>query len=99
MLRRDFLSGVAGVTVCGLSSGLLARQRSLTVGVIGGGIVGASIAFHLAQAGANVTVFERTGPAKGATQNSFGFVNPFELDKRYQVLRLQSLLAYRELDA
>jgi len=98
MRRREVLGGIAALSVCGLSSGLSAQPRSLNVGVVGGGIVGASIALHLAQAGANVTLFEAAGPAKGATQNSFGFVNPFDLDKHYQALRLRSLLAYRDLD-
>jgi glycine/D-amino acid oxidase-like deaminating enzyme len=70
----------------------------LRVGVVGGGIVGASIAMHLAQAGAEVMVFEKAGPAQGATQNSFAWVNAFVDDTHYRTLRLQSLLAYRELD-
>jgi glycine/D-amino acid oxidase-like deaminating enzyme len=98
MLRREFLNCIAGITVYGLSPASIARQRTVNIGVVGGGIVGASIALNLAQAGANVTLFEKAGPAKGATQNSFGFVNPFDLDKHYQALRLQSLLAYRDLD-
>src|ERR1700676_843752 len=98
MRRRDFLQGVAGFTAYGLSPGANARPRALKVGVVGGGIVGASIALHLAQAGADVTLFEKTAPAKGATQNSFGFLNIFDLDRHYQALRLQSVLAYRDLD-
>ena len=98
MRRRDFLQGVAGFTTYGLSAGANARPRALKVGVVGSGIVGASIALHLAQAGADVTLFEKTAPAKGATQNSFGFLNIFDLDRHYQALRLQSVLAYRDLD-
>ncbi len=42
--------------------------------VIGGGVIGASIAWHLAKAGARVTVFcgERGGVA---TPNSFAWIN------------------------
>jgi glycine/D-amino acid oxidase-like deaminating enzyme len=69
------------------------------VGVIGGGIVGASIALHLAEQGARVTLFERDAPASGATQNSFGFLNIFDLDRHYQSVRQTSVLAYRRLDA
>jgi glycine/D-amino acid oxidase-like deaminating enzyme len=98
MRRREFLHGAAGLTAYGLSPVVSARPRALTVGVVGSGIVGACIALHLAQAGANVTLFEKTGPAKGATQNSFGFLNIFDLDKHYQALRLESVLAYRDLD-
>jgi glycine/D-amino acid oxidase-like deaminating enzyme len=53
---------------------------------------------HLAQAGAKVMVFEKVGPAQGATQNSFAWVNAFVDDTHYRTLRIRSLLAYRELD-
>ena len=53
---------------------------------------------HLAQAGAKGVVFEKAGPAQGATQNSFAWVNAFVDDTHYRTLRMQSLLAYRELD-
>lgn len=76
----------------------LFAAASLRVGVIGGGIVGASIAMHLARAGADVTVFEKFGPAQGATQNSFAWVNAFVDDTHYRTLRLESLNAYRALD-
>src|SRR5580700_4846939 len=100
MRRREFLHGAAGFTAYGLAAAAAAaaQPRALTVGVVGSGIVGASIALHLAQAGADVTLFEKQGPAKGATQNSFGFLNIFDLNKHYQALRLQSVLAYRDLD-
>jgi glycine/D-amino acid oxidase-like deaminating enzyme len=61
------------------------------VGVVGGGIVGASIALHLARAGARVTLFEKIAPARGATQNSFAWVNAFVDDPHYRTLRIQSL--------
>jgi glycine/D-amino acid oxidase-like deaminating enzyme len=98
MRRREFLHGVAGLSAYSLSPGVRARSRLLKVGVVGSGIVGASIGFHLARGGSNVTLFEKQGPAKGATQNSFGFLNIFDLNKHYQALRLQSVLAYRDLD-
>ena len=42
--------------------------------VIGAGIVGASIAYHLARQGAQVTIVDRaSSPADGATHNSFGW--------------------------
>jgi glycine/D-amino acid oxidase-like deaminating enzyme len=53
---------------------------------------------HLTQAGARVTLFERTGPAKGATEKSFAWLNIYNSDDHYRALRLQSLLAYRALD-
>ena len=76
----------------------MTASRGLRVGVVGGGIVGASIAMHLAEAGAAVTLFEKIGPALGTTQNSFAWVNAFTDDAHYRSLRIQSLLAYRDLD-
>jgi glycine/D-amino acid oxidase-like deaminating enzyme len=70
----------------------------LKVGIAGGGIVGASIAMHLARSGAQVLLFEKFGPAQGATQNSFAWVNALVENAHYRALRLESLKAYRELD-
>lgn len=47
----------------------------MKVAVIGAGIVGASVAFRLAQGGADVTVVDRGGPASGTTSASFAWVN------------------------
>jgi glycine/D-amino acid oxidase-like deaminating enzyme len=43
--------------------------------VVGAGVIGASIAYHLAKAGAKVTVLERAAPASGASNKSFGWIN------------------------
>src|SRR5437016_3536800 len=43
--------------------------------IAGAGIVGASIAYHLAKRGANVTVVEASEPGAGATGKSFGWIN------------------------
>lgn len=96
--RRELLRGLLGIGTAGLSMPTLAATRALKVGVVGAGIVGASIAMHLARAGAKVTVFEKAAPAQGATQNSFAWVNAFVDDAHYRALRIQSLLAYRDLD-
>jgi glycine/D-amino acid oxidase-like deaminating enzyme len=96
--RRRLLGGLFGLGAAGLVAPSVGRGRGLRVGVVGGGIVGASIAMHLAEAGARVTLFEKSGPAQGATQNSFAWVNAFVDDPHYRALRIQSLLAYRQLD-
>jgi len=84
----------------GWAGGTWARAagRAPHVGVLGAGIVGASIAYHLARAGARVTVFDARGPAQGATQNSFAWLNAFVADAHYRDLRLDSLAAYHALD-
>jgi glycine/D-amino acid oxidase-like deaminating enzyme len=43
--------------------------------VVGAGIIGASIAYHLMKRGANVTMVEAVRPGGGATEKSFGWIN------------------------
>ena len=98
MRRRTFLGLAVAATSSAASHRVWARARPLRVGVVGAGIVGASIAYHLAEAGAEVTLSEKTGPAAGATRNSFAWINAFVADVHYRAMRLQSLLAYHDLD-
>jgi glycine/D-amino acid oxidase-like deaminating enzyme len=97
--RRAALQGIATLAAIGIARIGRANGKGRRIGVIGGGIVGASIAMHLARAGASVTVLERTSPAAGATAKSFAWINPWTLDPHYQQLRLRSIAAYRRLDA
>lgn len=49
--------------------------KGLKVVVVGGGIIGASVAWHLSEIGANVTVLEKhSQPANGVTAHSYGWV-------------------------
>ena len=96
--RRDFVASLLGAGSIALIRPSWSAARALRVGIVGGGIVGASIAFHMARAGARVFLFEKTGPAMGATRNSFAWLNAFTDDAHYRALRIQSLLAYRKLD-
>lgn len=96
--RRSVLAGLGGLALTGWLGRHALGQASLRVGVIGGGIVGTSIALNLAAAGARVTLFERTGPAAGATAKSFAWVNAFSDDAHYRMLRLESLAMWRKLD-
>ena len=101
MSRRLFLQQMAALAVASSTAHafeLPRGKRTLRVGVAGGGIVGASIAFHLARVGAQVTLFEKAQPASGATQNSFAWLNAFVEHPEYRALRLSSLMAYHELD-
>ena len=67
MKRREFLT----VTTLTVAAGMpvVAAARRLKVGIIGGGIVGASIAFHLAEAGAQVVLFEKATPTTRSRQD------------------------------
>ena len=46
-----------------------------SVVIVGAGIVGATLAYHLAFAGAAVTIVERSQPASGVTARSFAWIN------------------------
>ncbi|MCZ6711285.1 MAG: FAD-binding oxidoreductase [Gammaproteobacteria bacterium] len=67
--------------------------------VVGAGIVGASIAYHLACHGVSVTVIDRDSPVCGASGKSFAWINasypkqPFS----YHLLSRLGALAYRRL--
>jgi glycine/D-amino acid oxidase-like deaminating enzyme len=99
MLRRRFLEQLtAAVAASGCRWAQASQPRAPRVGVVGAGIVGASVAYHLSRAGARVTLFEKAQPASGATQNSFAWLNAFVADPDYRALRLQSLMAYHHLD-
>ncbi|MGA2882155.1 MAG: FAD-binding oxidoreductase [Bryobacteraceae bacterium] len=43
--------------------------------VVGAGIIGASIAYHLVKRGASVVIVEAVRPGGGATEKSFGWIN------------------------
>jgi glycine/D-amino acid oxidase-like deaminating enzyme len=51
------------------------RKKTQHIIVIGAGIVGASLAYHLASKGAQVTVVEAGGIASGVTGTSFAWIN------------------------
>lgn len=68
--------------------------------VIGSGIVGSSIALHLAKAGAQVTVLDaELSPGGIATLGSWAWINAsWGNDRDYVALRLRAMRQWRELD-
>jgi glycine/D-amino acid oxidase-like deaminating enzyme len=67
--------------------------------VVGAGIVGASIAWHLARGGAAVTVLEQNCPASGVTGKSFAWINVSHgVAAENAPLRAQALADYRRLE-
>ncbi len=68
--------------------------------VVGAGIVGASIAYGLAQRGARVTVLEAGRPAVGTSRSSFAWPNANEkLPRAYFALNAASLAEHHRLAA
>jgi len=67
--------------------------------VIGAGIIGASIAYHLSTNGADVTVIEKSAPASGATAKSFAWINAhFAEASEFFALRMASIAAWHSLE-
>ena len=72
------------------------QGNPLHVVVVGAGIVGAAIAYHLAQRQVAVTVLERHRPGAGASSHSFAWLNAFGKDPAaYHDLNRRSMEAWR----
>jgi sarcosine oxidase subunit beta len=69
---------------------------SADVVVIGGGVIGASAAFHLAEAGASVVLLERDELASGSTRRAAGGVRAQFSDSLNIRLGQRSLAAFRD---
>jgi glycine/D-amino acid oxidase-like deaminating enzyme len=69
--RRGALKLLAGAAA---PATLVGGARRTRVVVIGAGIMGVSIAYHLAGRGAEVTVLEKASPGDGATQGAFAML-------------------------
>ncbi|MGI9272808.1 MAG: NAD(P)/FAD-dependent oxidoreductase [Woeseiaceae bacterium] len=74
MDRRALLKLIAATALAGCNSRDGSAQ-GLKVVVAGAGIIGASIAYHLAKAGASVTVIDKKGPATHASRGTFAWIN------------------------
>lgn len=69
----------------------------MKIGVVGAGIVGASIAYHLAKAGAKVTIFDPHPPGSAVSGSSFACLNAFGRSGEDLAFRLQAIRYHREL--
>jgi len=98
MNRRQLVQilGSTAVTLGGAPLHALTRDHVI---VAGAGIIGASIAYHLAKRGARVTLLEKEHPAAGTTKNSFAWLNASEKSPRsYYDLNLAGIAGWRRLE-
>jgi glycine/D-amino acid oxidase-like deaminating enzyme len=66
--------------------------------ILGAGLLGASLAYRLTQAGCTVTVAEARAPASGASGSSFGWINAsFYLNPAHHRLRVAAIAAHHRL--
>ncbi len=69
-----------------------------TVAVIGAGVVGASVAFRLAQSGASVILVDRGDPGRGTSGSSFAWTNAnLKLPRDYFELNFAGMRAHQAL--
>jgi len=75
MDRRAIIASLAGLSAASAlpAAGWAAGRRPRIV-VVGAGIMGASIAYHLARRGAEVIVLDQAAPGGGATQGAFAML-------------------------
>jgi len=64
--------GAASVAACSPRKKSTSRLHVL---VVGAGIVGASIAYHLVKTGTQVTIIDKEGPASHASRGTFAWIN------------------------
>ncbi|MFL9927277.1 FAD-binding oxidoreductase [Herbaspirillum lusitanum] len=98
MKRREFFPFFA-VPLIGMVPGISTAARTKDkVIVVGSGVMGASIAYHLARRGADVTLIEKDAPASGTTKNSFAWINANnKTPYSYYALNYEGILGWRRL--
>ena len=96
--RRHFLGTALAAGWSATAIGARAAAIKPTICIVGGGILGAAIAMRCAQAGARVTLLEKTAPAAGATSKSLAWINAFMDDPYYMRMRLEGLKRWHQID-
>ncbi|BDI60071.1 NAD(P)/FAD-dependent oxidoreductase [Qipengyuania nanhaisediminis] len=100
IVRREVLAMAAvGTLASACTSG--GDNRPRRVAVIGAGIVGASIAYNLAKAGAEVTIFDRHDVATRASRGTFAWLNATwaKQPRAYHRLNQLGMAGWQELES
>jgi glycine/D-amino acid oxidase-like deaminating enzyme len=97
MDRRTLLKLLSAPVITGFPARAAAGKDRVVIA--GAGIMGASIGYHLAQRGAQVTILEKRRPGNGATEKSFAWINAsFSKQPRaYYDLNLLGIAGWRRL--
>ncbi|MGN6485984.1 MAG: NAD(P)/FAD-dependent oxidoreductase, partial [Thermomicrobiales bacterium] len=74
-------------------------RSSSRILIVGGGVIGTSIAWHLARRGADVTVLEQRGIASAASGASAGGVRQQGRDLRELPLAIASIARWKDLES
>ena len=100
MDRRTLLKLMGAFAVAGCGQRPKATKK-LRVVVAGAGIVGASIAYHLARSGASVTIIDAEGPATHASRGTFAWINATwaKQPRHYHTLNQDSVADWHDLQA
>lgn len=78
----------------------MTNSKQLGVAIIGGGVIGVSIAVHLLRQGASVALFTQSELASGASGRSLSWLNSAgERSAQYHALRMAGIDRYRTLHA
>lgn len=98
MNRRAVLKLLAAAALAGCKQPK-SGSSDLHVVVAGAGIVGASIAYHLAKSGASVTVIDKQGPATHASRGTFAWINATwaKQPHNYHALSQEGVSNWKEL--
>ncbi len=96
--RRNVLKLLlaAPLTACQLPARKSVDKRVI---VVGAGIIGASVAYHLAKAGASVTVIDKSGPATHASRGTLAWLNASwaKQPRYYHALNQAGIAGWRRL--
>ncbi len=95
--RRRLLQSLAGLSMPAAARAAVSAPPRVVV--VGAGIMGASIAYHLARRGARVTVLERHAPGTGATQGAFAMlIATHDDDEKFNALYGAAVADWRRLE-